>query len=187
MKAFLAGGDRSVLLLVHQAAGGDQGTKFPPAHSRNSVMGAFELSCRALSWMQIHSLEMTVYIWKLQLTSFPLGPVLTLLTHAAASALLLHQALRNFDVHFNSWRPCKRKEKPILFFHGTILPFLTPAIHSSRQVLLSQQFFLGQLCHSTGLFIGVKMSSPIEECSPAPHFIYQVFLQICFCHDPARV
>lgn len=41
-KGFLAGGGRSLPLPVHQAAGGDRRSEFPPAGTGHNLMGASE-------------------------------------------------------------------------------------------------------------------------------------------------
>lgn len=63
-------------------------------------------------------------------------------------------------------RPCKRKGKPIQALHSTSLPFLTPEIRSSRQVLLSQYTFSSvSFVTAQVYFLGVRMSNRIEESS----------------------
>lgn len=87
MKGFLAGSGRR-FLLVPQAAGGEQGTEFPRAHS---VMGPLNQGCLDVGPL------LGNYCFNLETLPFPPGPVLTLPAHPAASALLVPWSLRKCE------------------------------------------------------------------------------------------
>lgn len=166
--------------------GGDRGTEFPPARGGNNPTGVFELGSSS-TFLDVDPLFGN-YCLNLEtpVAFLPTWPSANP-SHSSSSFSIARPPVPSWIFIFvlSLCGPCKRKGKLIRALHSPSPPFLTPEVHSSRQVLLSQYTFSSVTFVTAQVYFwGVRMSSRIEESSIFCPFIMSFWKSVFVLIQP---